>query len=144
MTGSHLVILKKPYLDLILTGQKTVESRFMKAKAPPFDRVKSGDKLFFKLSSGPVCAIATAEKVKSFENLTTEKLMELKRQYNHLIKAEEKYWQAKADSRVGFLVWLKDVRRIKPVRINKKDWRSWVILTEQNNFGLYRVVCLDR
>jgi len=139
MPQSHLVILKKPYLDLILTGQKTVESRFMRTKAPPFGRITDGDRLFFKQTSGPVYAIATAEYVRCFENLTTEKLMELKQQYNHLIKADDEYWQAKADSRAGFLVWLKDLQRIEPVRINKKDWRSWVVLTEQKNFGLYEL-----
>jgi len=36
------------------------------------------------------------------------------------------------------LVWLKDVRTIEPVRIHKKDWRAWVVLTEKENFGLLK------
>jgi hypothetical protein len=36
------------------------------------------------------------------------------------------------------LVWLEDVKSIKPVRINKKDWRAWVVLTEKEEFGLLK------
>ena len=139
MADSHLVILKRPYLDLILTGRKTVESRFMRTKAPPFGRVNSGDRLFFKQSSGPVCAVASAGCVRFFDDLTAEKMAELKDRYNHLIRAADEYWQAMAGSRAGLLVWLRDVKKIEPVRIDKKDWRGWVVLTEQKNFGLYEL-----
>jgi len=36
------------------------------------------------------------------------------------------------------LVWLEGVKSIKPVRINKKDRRAWVVLTEKENFGLLK------
>lgn len=134
----HLVILKKPYLDAILDGRKHVESRFSKSNFYTLAGVTSGDKLFLKLSGGPVCAIATAATVKNFENLTPEQIIEIKQQYNHLIGGGDEYWQKKADCKFGFLVWLKDVRAIEPMRINKTDWRAWVVLTEKENFGLLR------
>jgi ASC-1-like (ASCH) protein len=136
MLQYHLVILKKPYLDAILAGTKTVESRFMKAKCCPFGRITEGDKLFFKISSGPVCATAVAAKVRNFDNLTPEKITAIKKQYNHLICGGDDYWQSKADSSCGFWVLLKDVREISPRYIDKKDWRAWVVLTKENNFGL--------
>jgi hypothetical protein len=40
------------------------------------------------------------------------------------------------DCRSGFLVWLADVRRIEPIRLDKKDWRAWVLLKEGRDFGL--------
>ena len=55
----------------------------------------------------------------------------------HIIDYFE-YWQKKADCKFGFLVWLKDVRAIEPVRIHKTDWRAWVVLTEKENFGLLK------
>ena len=55
----HLVIVKKPYLDLILRGDKTIELRLTKGKTSEFGRVLPGDTLFLKISSGPVCATAT-------------------------------------------------------------------------------------
>lgn len=134
----HLVILKKPYLDAILDGRKRVESRFSKSNFYTLLGVTAGDKLFLKISSGPVCAVATAASVKNFENLTPEKISEIKEQHNHLVRGGDKYWQKKADCKFGFLVWLKDVRAIEPVRIHKTDWRAWVVLTEKEDFGLLK------
>jgi ASC-1-like (ASCH) protein len=139
MANSHLVILKKPYLQAILTGRKKIESRFTKTKRLGFGKVSVGDKLFLKESSGLVCATVIVEKVEKFEFLTPEKILELKRRYNYSICGSDKYWQSKLDCRFGFLVWLKDVTPIEPVRICKKDWRAWITLTEKENFGLFRI-----
>ncbi|MBN1391783.1 MAG: ASCH domain-containing protein [Sedimentisphaerales bacterium] len=133
---NHLVILKKAYLDAILAGRKKIESRFSKSQQYFSGRVSAGDKLFLKESSGPVCATATVKAVRNFENLTPEQIIEIKQQYNQHILGSDEYWQSKSDSRGGFLVWLEDVKLISPMRINKKDWRAWVVLTEKNNFGL--------
>ena len=138
MANYHLVILKKPYLEAILDGSKTIESRFTKTKRAHLGRVLPGDKLFLKESSGPVCATAKAATVKNFENLTPKQIIEIKQQYNHYIRGSNEYWQSKADCRFGVLVWLQDVEPIEPVRIYKKDWRAWVVLTEKEDFGLLK------
>jgi hypothetical protein len=62
--------------------------------------------------------------------------MEIKKQFNSLICGDEDFWQSTLDCRFATLVRLTDVKRIEPVRINKKDWRAWVVLTEKENFGL--------
>lgn len=136
MANYHLAILKRPYLEAILAGRKTIESRFARTRRAYFGRVGAGDKIFLKVSSGPVCATATVADVKNFENLTPKRIFELKQQYNRQICGSDEYWQSKADSKFGFLGWLGDVKPIEPVRINKKDWRAWVVLTERENFGL--------
>jgi len=138
MKKYHLVILKKPYLEAILDGRKTVESRLTKTSRCPFGQVCVGDKLFLKMSSGSICATATVAAVKNFENLTPEKTAKIKQQYNYLIGGSGEYWQSKADSKFGFLVWLADIKPIEPIRINKKDWRAWVVLTEKEHFGLLK------
>ena len=133
----HLVILKKLYLDAILQERKRIESRFTKTKHHGFGQVCAGDKLFLKLSSGPVCATATVAAVKNFVNLTPEKIIRLKQQYNQDICAGDIYWRSKMNCGFGLLVWLQDVMPIEPVRINKRDWRAWVVLSEKENFGLF-------
>ena len=137
--ANHLVILKKPYLDAILAGRKKIESRFTRTKRYAFGRVLPGDKLFLKESSGPVCATATVEAVKNFEDLTPKQIIKIKQQYNHYIIGSDEYWRSKSNCRFGFLVWLEDVELIEPVRIHKKDWRAWVVLTEKENFGLLKI-----
>jgi len=138
MRNHHLVILKKPYLEAIIEGQKRVESRFTKTRRPHFGQIYPGDEIFLKLSSGPVCATATAAAVKYFENLTPKQILQLKQRYNHLICGSDNYWQSKAGCKFGFLVWLESVRAIKPICISKRDWRAWVVLTERENFGLLK------
>lgn len=136
MANCHLVILKNPYLDEILSGRKTIESRFLKVRRDFFDGVGAGDTLFLKRSSGAVCGRAKVKKVKRFVNLQPEKIRAIKKRYNNLICGDDGYWASKADSRYGVLVWLIDVERIEPINIGKSDWRGWVVLTAKEDFGL--------
>ena len=142
MMNYHLVILKKPYLDMILEGRKRIELRLYKTKHPALGRVFVGDRLFLKVSSGPVSAIATVEKVKTFENLTPGRILDLKQQHNHDIGGDDEHWQSKMDCKYCLLVWLKDVKTIEPVHIQKKDWRAWVVLTEKKDFGLLKNIVI--
>ena len=137
MPKSHLVILKKLYLDKILNGSKTIELRLLKAAFPPFGNVAIDDRLFLKESSGPVCAVAQVSAFTELKNLTPGKILSLKTEFNNLILGDDEYWKLKSDSKFAVLVWIKKVRAIKPVRIYKKDRRAWVVLTDKENFGLY-------
>lgn len=134
----HLVILKKPYLDLILSGRKTVELRLTRARRPAGGRVSPQDRLFLKASGGPVHATAVVADVKYYENLSPERIADIKRRYNEQIRGSDAVWQSMVDCTSGFLVWLHDIRRIEPIRIEKKDWRAWVLLKESKDFGLLR------
>ncbi|MBW8000619.1 MAG: ASCH domain-containing protein [Planctomycetes bacterium] len=132
----HLVILKKGYLDLILAGRKTVELRLTKVRCAPFGRISAGDRLFFKISSGAVCGVGKVRKIKELSGLTKAKVEKLKSKYNHLICGDDKYWGQKKDCLFGVLVWLEGVKAMKPVRIEKKDWRAWVVLQKNASYGL--------
>jgi ASC-1-like (ASCH) protein len=136
MANYHLAILKKPYLEAILTGRKVVESRFTRTRRGAFEGVCKGDKIFLKESSGPVCGTAVVSDVKRFEGLTPERMVELEKRYNDLVCGGREYWVSKANCRFGVLVWLSEVRRIEPIRIAKKDWRAWVVLREGVDYGL--------
>jgi ASC-1-like (ASCH) protein len=132
----HLAILKKQYLDAILDGRKTIESRLYQTKQKWLSQVSKGDKIFLKATSGPIMATATVDKVKCYENMTAEQITQMKKQYNRQILGDEQYWQEKMNSKFGILVWLKDVRPIPHQFIKKLDWRAWVVLTPKENFGL--------
>jgi len=138
MANYHLVILKKLYLEAILAGRKQIESRFTRRKRAHFGRVLPGDKLFLKESSGPVCTVASVATVKNFQNLTPRQIIKLKEKYNRQIGGSDEHWQSKVDCKFGLLVWLKDIEAMEPVRIGKKDWRAWVVLTEKEDFGLLK------
>jgi ASC-1-like (ASCH) protein len=132
----HLAILKRQYLDAILAGRKTIESRLYQTRQKWLSQVSEGDKIFLKASSGPVMATAIVDKVKCFENLTAGRIAEMQEQYNQQILGSEQYWREKTNSKYGVLVWLKDVQPIPHQVIKKFDWRAWVVLTPKENFGL--------
>jgi ASC-1-like (ASCH) protein len=132
----HLAILKKPYLDAILAGHKTIESRLYQTKQKWLSQISKGDKIFLKVSSGPVIATVIVDKVKYYENLTAGQILEMQKQYNQQILGDEQYWREKINSKCGVLVWLKDVQPIPHRFIKKFDWRAWVVLTPKENFGL--------
>ncbi len=132
----HLVILKRPYLEMILNGRKTIELRLSKTRPPMFGRVARGDMLLLKASGGPVCGRAEVSHVEYHANLTPERILQLKHRHNHAIGGSDAVWDSFMDRKYGFLVWPANVRRIEPIYIEKKDWRAWVVLTPGKDFGL--------
>lgn len=132
----HLVILKRPYLEAILAGGKTLELRLTRARRPMRGRVCPRDRLLLKASGGMVRALATVEAVEHYEDLTPERIFEIRRRYGTRIGGDDTVWTRMMDCRSGFLVRLADVRPIEPIRIDKKDSRAWVLLKEGRDFGL--------
>ena len=132
----HLAILKKQYLDAILNGTKTIESRFTMNRCEPFGRICTGDVVILKQSSGAVRARAKVTQVLEYENLTPTEIDRIRLEFGGQIGGTDEYWQSKRQCNYGVLVWLDDVKQIEQVDISKKDWRAWVVLTESKNWGL--------
>ena len=65
----HLAILTPGWIDLILDGSKTIESRFTKVRCAPFGKVHEGDVVYLKESGGHVKGMFTVAKVETHENL---------------------------------------------------------------------------
>ncbi|ELR18839.1 uncharacterized protein ACA1_166990 [Acanthamoeba castellanii str. Neff] len=60
------------FIDKILSGHKTIESRWYATRRPPWDRVHAGDTVYFKYSGGAgerVKVRATVDRVQQFENI---------------------------------------------------------------------------
>lgn len=132
----HLAIVKPGYLKALVDGQKTIEARLTKTRRQPFGQIDVGDFVYLKRASGPVCATAKVDAVEIYENLNCHEINKIKKLYNKQICGRQSYWQSKSDSRYALLVWLKDVKKIAPVNINKKDQRAWVVLRKDLNYGL--------
>lgn len=77
----HVVIMKKEWglVPKILSGKKTIESRWYKNKVAPWGRVSIGDVLYYKDSGGLVSVKAVVNKVEQIEvsdNDHAKKIME--------------------------------------------------------------------
>ena len=133
---SHIAILKRKYLNLILTGQKSLECRLTRTPCPPFDCIAPGETVHLKESSGPVRAQAVVDHVLFFRDLTPEDIRKIYRDYDDQIRAETDFWQSRLDCQYCTLVWFRDIEKIKPYRIQRKGMRAWIVC-EHNILDTY-------
>ncbi len=131
----HLAILKKSrkLSQKILSGEKTIESRWYKFKRNPWNRLNVGETIYFKDSGDPVNFKAEIEKVLQFENLTLEKAKELVNKYSDKICLskihDEKFWEYFKDKKYCMLIFLKNVEKISPFNIDKTGYglmSAWI------------------
>lgn len=108
----HVAVLLRPYAELILSGEKTVECRLTKHQRPPYNGVESGDRIYFKESAGPWRLTAVADEVLFEDDLTPGRIREIRRDYNDLIRGDGRYWKWKRDARYLTLIWLREVEPV--------------------------------
>lgn len=126
----HLAIFKGNGGELILTGAKTVESRFSRAKIAPFGVISSGDLVYIKPSGKDIIGQFRVKKVFSFEGLSPIDVKDIRERYGLDIAMADSYWKGKESSRVATLIFIGESSRFltSPLKISKKDQRGWVAL----------------
>jgi hypothetical protein len=126
--GLHLAIFVEPYLQYILEGKKTVESRFGVHRYPPFGYVREGDVLLLKKSGGPIMGICLVGQV-WFYHLDAHSWRKIKQDFSSSLCAQDpEFWNQRRAASYATLMLIKDVRPITPFEISKKDRRGWVTL----------------
>ena len=131
----HLAILTPGWIDLILDGSKTIESRFTKVRCAPFGKVHEGDSVYLKESGGLVKGMFRVAEVETFENLTEGQICDLfYKEYREQIfsslsasmhRPPEKWLTAKHAT----LIHVSDpVKFDDPFPFPKRDPRAWVVL----------------
>ena len=137
----HVSIMKKSWglTEKILTGEKTVESRWYKAKYAPWDKIKPGDTVYFKDSGEPVSVRAEVVKVLQFDNLTAEKIEQILSEYGkadlgtkHILPEIREYVSGK---NYCILVFFNNVEKIEPFDIDKTGFgamSAWITVDNIN------------
>lgn len=126
----HLAIFTKGVGEKILSGEKSIESRFSKVKNPPFGLISSGDLVYIKPSGKDIIGQFRVQKVFFFDGLTQNDINNLKKEYEKEISADDSYWEAKKNSKYGTLIFIGNSSGFitSPVKFLKKDLRGWVVL----------------
>lgn len=133
----HLAIFRRPYLNLILDKQKTIESRFSKNKIAPYNKVQQGDVVLLKESGGLILGEFTVESVDYFVNKdigNESNSWSDVRKYGKEICSyvDDGFWTSRADKKFATLIKIGSVYIYdKPkVEIYKKrgDRRSWLLI----------------
>jgi ASC-1-like (ASCH) protein len=128
----HVAVLMKPYLERVLRGEKTVECRLTRQARAPFESIEHGERIYFKQSSGPYRAVATAAHVMFEYNLTPQRVQQLRADYDDAILGDDAFWDAKADSRFATLIWLEHVQPVSEgPAIRPLQGLAWVSLEEE-------------
>jgi len=133
----HLAIMKKSWglTGKILSGEKKIESRWYMAKYAPWDRIKSGDFVYFKDSGEPVTIKAEVSDVKQFSGLTPKKVKEILQRYGKAdglgIGKLPEFLRLFKNKKYCLLIFLKNSVPVKPFKVNKKGYgimSSWICL----------------
>ena len=125
----HLGIFSEPYLDYMLDGRKTIESRFSKKKTMPYEKISKDDIVIVKKSGGDVIAYFTIKEVLFFD-LDKTNINELKEKYAPELCVDDDFWHQKKDSKYATLIFIDKLVKVKPFHINKKGMSTWLILKE--------------
>lgn len=133
----HLAILtkKRKLLSKIISGEKTIESRWYKFKRTPYRNISAGETVYFKESGEPVTVKARVEKALFFDNLTPKRIQKIIDDYGLRIGINSSYLEKAKDKHFCTLIFLKNVRKIEPFTINKKGYgimNAWITLKNIN------------
>lgn len=127
--------MHKSTAEAILSGKKTIETRFSKAKIAPFCAVSAGDIIYMKLPGEEIVGQCRVKKVFYFEGLTPKDIDKIFADYGKDISVDnkeedERYQKEKSGSNFGTLIFISESERFitSPIRIKKSDMRGWVVL----------------
>ena len=140
MPTTHLAILTQPWLDLILDGHKTIETRISKVKLPPYEAVAVGDHVLMKESGGPIKGAFEIEQVETYHaESNLDKLVfdavfrENARKiygFQEVMYAHRDAFQKKwCESKYATFMHVENVQRYDPaIPIEKTNRSAWVVL----------------
>ena len=137
--GIHLAIFNEPFLSLIFTGQKKIESRFSINMISPFRKVSKGDLIVLKESGGLISGVFIAGEVMYFSNLDELGFKNLNEKYGNLICSnyDKEFWKKRENARYVTLIEVKKVKKLIPFASEKSDRLGWSVLQEGENINLF-------
>lgn len=124
----HIAIMREPFLSLLLSGRKTIESRFGVRKSAPWHRINRGD-LVMVASGGPLLRGCFTAGDVVYLDLLTSHVDGIENRYGDALAtwAEADFWERRANARWASLVEVVDLLTFEPVKVRKRDMRGWVV-----------------
>jgi len=124
--GLHLAVMTGPYLELIRTGTKTVESRFHRQRRSPLFTAESGDVVVFRQSGKPADVAAVLDAA-VYLDLCEHDIGTVRSTWAGRIGCDDDdFWRARADARWASLLTLGALVSFAPVTLHKRDRQGWV------------------
>ena len=138
----HIAILdkKRKLLPKIISGEKTIESRWYQTKRTPWHNIKKDDTVYFKDSGERVTARARVKDVLFFDELNKEKVQKILQKFGKAICMETLEYTSYYDKKkYCILIFLEDVSEIKPFDIDKTGFGNacaWMTVKDIKKISL--------
>lgn len=128
--GVHLAIFSEPFLTFLLSGKKTIESRFSINRNGPYKKVFKDDLVFIKKSGGPVFGYFIVGKTSFYNSPSSTQIKTIKKKYEKEICSMEvkDFWKERSKAKFITLMEVAEIKDIAPINIEKKDRTAWVII----------------
>lgn len=135
----HLAILspKYHYLEKILDGSKSIESRWYKFRVVPWNKIAVGDRVYFKETSKKVALCADVSEVLQFDHPSKHQIIEIIKKYGRQITAGnfklDEFYQSVKDKNYIILIFLAGPQEITPFKINKTGFGcscAWICIDD--------------
>ena len=126
----HIAILKQPFFDMVLSGEKTIESRWSMVKVAPYKKVSVVDKILLKETGKDVTATANVKKVQFYE-LTPEIVEDIRIKYGKQIGTDKfEDWKSTLQKKYCTLIWLDEVTPVAPIKVKRSNGAGWIVLKD--------------
>lgn len=124
----HIAILRQPFFNMVLSGEKTIESRWAMHRVAPYGKINVGDIIWLKETGKDVIAKAIADKVKFYE-LTPELVEDIRIKYGKEIGTDKfENWESTLHKKYCTLIWLKNVEKIPPKKVKRSNGAGWLVV----------------
>lgn len=137
----HVAIMKTGWglTQKILKGEKTIDSRWYKNKYSPWDKIMSGDIIYFKDSGDPVTLKAKVTRVDQYVIANKAQALEVIGRYSKkdlgITDIMDEIMEYVTGKNYAIFIHLGNVKKIKPFDIDKTGFgamSSWLIVKDIN------------
>lgn len=134
----HVAILNPKWnmLDKLYNKSKYIESRWLKIKSRPWNSVNIYDTIYFKNSLQKITLKAEVKDVMQID-LSDNSFDNIYQKYWHEIGIEQKdyeyFYKTLRDKNYCILIFLQNIRKVKPFDIDKKGFgsqSSWISIDD--------------
>jgi ASC-1-like (ASCH) protein len=137
----HIAIMRRSWhlTEKVLSGEKTIESRWYVTKRAPWDKIASGDVVFFKDSGFPVTVKVEVVKAEQIALTPAKVLAILKKDYREIGISKERIvelYERYKEKKYCILINLRNPAAVKPFEINKRGFgnaNAWLCVADVKN-----------
>lgn len=135
----HVALMKKSWMMIpkMLSGEKTIESRWYQSKQDPFNKTSPGDTIYFQNAREPVTAKANVVRVEQFTFDNDDEALDVAKKFGERIGLPDilpEYIMNK-HPRYAVLMWVSDATVVEPFEIDRTGYpigSGWFCIEDIN------------